>query len=173
MTRPPLQLNASSISSFFVVTLLVLILQYKYTSLRMGPVYEDIVKNEKKTNEAIKTTIEVKTTSSSTVLPAAPPALYRDRYLSIWNSDFVDYKKEKDLDKKFILFWTDFCAGKWWGLDGENITVANCIFTHKKDYFEHSHQYDAIILHGAAWWKPTDVPKTRSPHQLYFMHASE
>jgi hypothetical protein len=169
MIRPAFVLKLFTLLCATIICIFALLHQYDYTNSKLASLVSDEIKTESKAAEIMKAVEEIeKNLNNYSTTP-----VFRNRSLSIWNSDFVDYKKEKNLTTKYILFWTDFCGFQWWGLGGENITSENCIFTHKKDYFEHPHQYDAVIFHGAAVWKPTDVPKTRSPHQLYFMYTHE
>lgn len=88
-------------------------------------------------------------------------------------------------DKKFIVFWTRFFNMPTWGVNQEtygedylksiNCSFTQCVFTHKKDYFNKTTDYDAVIFHG---WEYSpgqliDVPSIRSPNQLYIMANHE
>lgn len=90
---------------------------------------------------------------------------------------------EKDSGTKVVVFWTKFFDVPFWGMKKEtyreedlqeiNCPTTNCLFTHKKEHLQNSHEYDAIIFHGAETWNFLDLPKTRSPYQSYVMMSKE
>lgn len=84
---------------------------------------------------------------------------------------------------KVVLFWTKYFDIKFWGMNAEtyheefllsiNCPKTNCIFTHNKNFMNHPEKYDAIVFHGAEKWFKVDLPKTRSPNQLYIIATKE
>lgn len=85
--------------------------------------------------------------------------------------------------EKIILFWNNFFNYNYWQMPNEtnyegylkalNCPVTNCVLTHKKDFLNSSHLYDAIVFHGAESWGLHGPPKIRSPHQFYVLAALE
>lgn len=100
-----------------------------------------------------------------------------------YKMNFDDVKKPGD--KKFIVFWTRFFNMPTWGINQEtygedylksiNCSFTQCVFTHKKDYFNKTTDYDAVIFHGWEYFpgQLIDVPSIRSPNQLYIMANHE
>ena len=101
---------------------------------------------------------------------------------SISRYKLVKLKNNKN-DTKIIVFWTNFFGIPYWGMPAEtnredylilnNCPVTNCILTHNKNYLESPHLYDAVVFHGAQNWLMLDLPKIRSPHQLYILSTLE
>lgn len=94
-----------------------------------------------------------------------------------------DYKIDSGKSVKHVLFWTTFFSEKFWSMKNEtygedylksiNCPKTNCIFTHKKDFLDQPHEYDAIFFHGVEDWSFNTLPPTRSLHQLYIMVSKE
>jgi hypothetical protein len=96
-----------------------------------------------------------------------------------------EYKIESDkvFEKKVVLFWTKFFDVKHWGMKKEtyypedlkmiNCPETNCVFTHHKNLLDHSHNYDAIVFHGAESWNFLDLPQTRKSSQIFIMASME
>lgn len=92
-------------------------------------------------------------------------------------------KTDEPSSTKIVLFWTTFFDIPLWRmkkktyLDSDLKSLGcrhtNCVFTHRKDFLESSHDYDAIIYHGAEIWNFLDLPTTRSEHQVYIMASLE
>lgn len=74
--------------------------------------------------------------------------------------------------EKVILFWTKRYGSIDWGTKKDNITVDNCVFTHKRDFLDGPDKYDALMFHvyEKSWG---ENPKTRSPNQSYIMVTAE
>jgi hypothetical protein len=80
-------------------------------------------------------------------------------------------------DKQIILFWTGFFDIPYWSMPNEtndenylkslNCLFTNCVLTHDKNYLDETQMYDALVFHGAENWLMLDLPKVRSPKQLY------
>lgn len=116
------------------------------------------------------TTTKLPTTTKS------PPPTPAPRFKMLY-----DEVKPKNESIKHVLFFNG-CFGKpFWRLGKENSTAedlklascphTNCIFTHKKDYLQNIHDYDAIIFN--VWYGDSDLPKTRTPSQHYILAANE
>lgn len=95
-----------------------------------------------------------------------------------------DYSVTSDRgDKKYVLFWTTFFDVPFWGMTKEtynendlkeiNCPQSNCVFTHRKNLLPNSHDYDAIVFHGAETWNFVDLPATRSERQVFVMASME
>lgn len=86
-------------------------------------------------------------------------------------------------DTKYILFWTKYFLEKNWGMKTETYyedylksikcPVTNCVFTNNKNLLSHVHEYDALVFHGAESRMLVELPRTRSPHQIYIMGTKE
>lgn len=90
----------------------------------------------------------------------------------------------KPSESKIVLFWTKFFGDPYWDMPAEafrsdflesvECPVTNCIFTANRNFLNHEHEYDAIVFHAAEWhFQHSDLPKTRSPHQVYIMGSKE
>lgn len=84
----------------------------------------------------------------------------KNPFLQPVNDQLIDYKMveyENVGDTKHILFFTKLWYHKNWGLSAETMTkdspelkdcpYTNCVFTNKRDYLNHTHEYDALIFH--------------------------
>lgn len=87
-------------------------------------------------------------------------------------------------DTKTILFWTKFFEDPYWDMKAEafrkgflesvECPVTNCVFTSERNLLAHEYEYDAIVFHAPEpLWDPEDLPKARSPHQVYIMASKE
>lgn len=90
----------------------------------------------------------------------------------------------KAFDQKTVLFWNEFFTYKFWLLPEEafkegflaktGCPFTNCMFTLDRSFLHRVHDYDAILFHTA---QPTpgfrDIPKTRTPNQVYIMASKE
>lgn len=92
--------------------------------------------------------------------------------------------EDKPVNNKVILFWTKFFEDPYWDMKAEafrgdylesvECPVTNCIFTTDRNFLNHEHEYDAIVFHAPEpLWDPKDLPKTRSPNQVYIMGTKE
>jgi hypothetical protein len=106
-----------------------------------------------------------------------PTPVDKIKILSTSNYKIVNDETAHDRTNKYILFWGSFWGQNNWAIGGETTQAGNCIFTHNKKLLNNTHEYDALIFHVAEQWEkngvPWDMPKTRSPHQLYIMYTHE
>lgn len=92
-------------------------------------------------------------------------------------------QSERNGGKVFLLFWNDLFGRNSWGikkvttseedLKAVNCSYTNCIFTAKKNLLPKVHDFDAIFFDF--WWRKEvlEMPKTRSPRQLYIIATNE
>lgn len=98
-------------------------------------------------------------------------------------NEFLETKNIQ-ANNKTVLFWTKFFEDPYWDMKEEafqggylesvGCPVTNCEFTTDRNFLNRVEEYDAIVFHAPEpLWDPLDLPKTRSPHQVYIMATKE
>jgi hypothetical protein len=93
----------------------------------------------------------------------------------------VNDTEARNDSKIYVLFFNGCFNLPYWSLGKEtldesdlksvNCPHTNCVLTHKHDFLENIHDYNAIIFN--VYFDNDTLPLTRSPHQHYIMAANE
>lgn len=121
------------------------------------------------TNLPLTTSTNLSSITSANLPVPAP------RYTMIFDG------KPKNSNKFYVLFG-NVCLNLFsWSLGKEMLAEddlklascphTNCVFTHKRDFLENVHDFDAILFN--VWCSNLDLPLTRTPRQHYILTANE
>lgn len=99
----------------------------------------------------------------------------------VYTVKYVEHKRHKDQNYTHrILIWTENSENDKWGLFGRTINsnffnecpFKNCIITENRTYMEH-YKFDAVFFDAVEFHERMQLPKTRSPHQVYLFGITE